>query len=92
MTFKDALLVLAILLWIVAHYGLAVVALRDLRSRPAATDNRVGSALLVLCLPIAGPLIYLYRAGPPPSRGIRTRTAARRASITDDSDELPRWS
>ena len=48
-----------VLLWIIAQYGLAIWALRDLRRRPRVRgDNKLLWALLILIVPIFGPLIY----------------------------------
>ncbi len=56
---RTWLWVLLILLWIVAQFGLAAWALRDLWRRPRVRgDNKVVWALMILILPIVGPLVY----------------------------------
>lgn len=53
------MLALLVLVWIAAQYGLAARALRDLRLRPRVRGgNKVAWALVILAVPIAGPLIY----------------------------------
>lgn len=53
------LLVTVVILWIAAQYGLAIWALRDLWHRPRVRgDNKVLWALLILIVPILGPLLY----------------------------------
>ncbi len=70
--------VLLILFWIAAQFGLAVWALRDLWRRPRVRgDNKVAWALMILILPVIGPLVYssfgptsfLPRAERPPPSG-----------------------
>jgi len=63
-TLGSFFLILLVLVVSLAWYGLQVHALRDLRRRPRVRgDNKVLWALLILCLPIGGALIYLS-AGP----------------------------
>jgi uncharacterized membrane protein YhaH (DUF805 family) len=58
---QTSLLVLAILLWTVAQYGLAYRALRDLARRPRVRgDNKVVWALVILILPFVGALLYAW--------------------------------
>ena len=53
------LLATVVILWIAAQYGLAIWALRDLWQRPRVRgDNKVLWALLILILPILGPILY----------------------------------
>lgn len=64
MTIGTSFLIVLVLLVSLAWYGLQVHALRDLRRRPRVRgDNKVLWALLILCLPFGGALIYLS-AGP----------------------------
>ncbi|MGH2603996.1 MAG: PLD nuclease N-terminal domain-containing protein [Dehalococcoidia bacterium] len=56
---RTWMLVLVILLWIAAQFGLALWALRDLWRRPRVRgDNKMVWVLLILILPVIGPLIY----------------------------------
>ncbi|MFT4038944.1 MAG: PLD nuclease N-terminal domain-containing protein [Thermomicrobiales bacterium] len=56
---KTTLLLTAVLLWVGVQYGLVVWALRDLkRRRSVRGGNKVLWGLLILCLPVAGALIY----------------------------------
>ena len=56
---RTALLALALLAWIAVQYGLIVWALRDLRQRPRVRGgNKIAWALLILIVPIAGPVVY----------------------------------
>lgn len=58
-TDRTWILVLLVLVWIVAQYGLAAWALRDLWQRPRVRgDNKIAWALLILIVPIVGPLLY----------------------------------
>ena len=53
------LLVLAIIAWAAAQYGLAYWTLRDLRRRPRVRGgNKVLWALVILTFPVAGALVY----------------------------------
>ena len=74
-TWQRSLLVAAILLFAVVYYGLAAIALRDLRRRPTVRgDNKTGWALAILCLPILGAVLYGYLGTPgTPARADRTR-------------------
>lgn len=57
------LLATVVILWIAAQYGLAIWALRDLWQRPRVRgDNKVLWALLILIVPILGPLAYAVAA------------------------------
>ena len=52
-------LILLVSLWLVTQYGLAVWALRDLQRRPRVRgEKKVLWALLILIVPIVGPIIY----------------------------------
>ncbi|MBA2518162.1 MAG: PLDc N-terminal domain-containing protein [Chloroflexia bacterium] len=56
---RTWLLALVIVIWIVAQFGLAGWALRDLWQRPRVRgDNKVVWALMILMLPVVGPLVY----------------------------------
>lgn len=53
------LLVVVVIVWAAAQYGLVYWTLRDLRQRPRVRgDNKVLWALIILCLPVAGAVIY----------------------------------
>ena len=55
----TVLLVVALLLWIGIHYGLIAWALRDLLLRPRVRGgNKIAWALLILIVPVVGPLVY----------------------------------
>lgn len=59
MNWQTVVLVLLVLLWAVAQYGLAAHALLDLNRRPTVRgNNKVVWALVILGIPIAGALIY----------------------------------
>jgi hypothetical protein len=61
MSWQRSLLIAAILLFAAVYYGLAFVALRDLRRRPPALgENKMAWALAILCLPILGATLYGY--------------------------------
>jgi len=56
---RTVLLVVALLLWIGIHYSLIAWALRDLALRPRVRGgNKVAWALLILIVPVIGPLVY----------------------------------
>lgn len=58
-TERTWLLVGLVLFWIIAQYGLATWALRDLWRRPRVRgDNKLVWALLILIVPIVGALLY----------------------------------
>lgn len=64
MTWSSILLALLILAISAVWYGLQIHAIRDLLRRPRVRgDKKALWALLILCVPIAGALIYLS-AGP----------------------------
>ncbi len=61
MSWERALLILIILVLTLTYYGLAGLALRDLLRRPAVRgDNKVTWGLAIVCLPIAGAVLYGY--------------------------------
>lgn len=61
MTWQRSILVAAILLFAVVYYGLAFLALRDLRRRPVVRGrNKTAWALVILCLPLLGAVLYGY--------------------------------
>jgi hypothetical protein len=104
MTVQTAIAIALVVGFGAAQYILAIQALRDLARRPRVRGgNKVAWALLILCLPIAGAIIYgwmgptslLRRPEAPPARPAARRplqyagrTAARR-NITTISDA--RW-
>jgi hypothetical protein len=65
--------------WIAAHYGLIALAMRDLLRRPAVRGgNPVAWGLVILGVPIAGPLAYAaLHPGVLPARPPRPRPARR---------------
>ena len=74
---RTALLALALVLWIAVHYGLIAWALRDLSRRSRVRGgNKATWALLILIVPVVGPLVYavygptsfLSRPAPPRRR------------------------
>ncbi len=86
---KQVFLVALILLFAIAYYGLAFLALRDLWRRPAVRgDNKVIWGLAIICLPIVGALFYGYmgaasflpRSKPVPSR---LRAPGRKTGVVD---------
>lgn len=61
MTWQRSILIAAILLFAAVYYGLAFVALRDLRRRPTVRgQNKTAWALAILCLPLLGATLYGY--------------------------------
>ncbi|MBX3071350.1 MAG: PLDc_N domain-containing protein [Thermomicrobiales bacterium] len=61
MDWQTFFLLVAILTFAVAYYGLAYLAIRDLLRRPAVRgQNKVIWALVILCLPVLGALFYGY--------------------------------
>ncbi len=59
MNWQTILLVLLVVFWAAAQYGLAAHALLDLRRRPTVRgNNKVVWVLVILGVPIAGALIY----------------------------------
>ncbi len=61
MDWRTFFLLVAILSFAVMYYGLAYLALRDLIRRPAVRgENKVVWGLVILCIPIAGALLYGY--------------------------------
>ncbi len=59
MNLRTVLLGLVLLLWIAIQYGLIAWALRDLARRSRVRGNsKTAWALLILLVPIAGPLVY----------------------------------
>ena len=93
MTTPSIMIALLILIVGCVQYALCVQAIRDLLHRPRVRgENKVLWTLLILCLPIAGAIIYnwmgptsfihrpLTNAGPP--RPVITREAKPGATIT----------
>ena len=81
------LLICAVLLWGGVQYGLVVWAMRDLRQRPRVRGgNKVVWALLILIVPIVGPLIYSVAAPAAPlMRPPRLIVSRRRLMTHDDT-------
>ncbi len=102
MTVQTALAIALVAGLGAAQYILAFQSLRDLARRPRVRGgNKVAWALLILCLPIAGALIYSWMgptsllrrpqappAAPPTNRPLHYagRTAASRRNITPITD------
>jgi hypothetical protein len=56
---RTWLLVVVVVIWMAAQYGLAVWALRDLWRRPRVRgENKFVWALLILIVPVFGPILY----------------------------------
>jgi hypothetical protein len=56
---RTWLLVVLVTIWMAAQYGLAIWALRDLWRRPRVRgENKLVWALLILIVPVLGPLLY----------------------------------
>lgn len=73
MNWQTVGLVLLVILWAVAQYGLAAHALLDLKRRPTVRgNNKVVWALVILGVPIAGAFIYTVYG---PTSFIRRGTA-----------------
>jgi hypothetical protein len=73
---RTWLLIILVIILMAAQYGLAVWALRDLWRRPRVRgENKFVWALLILIVPVLGPLLYsslgptsfLPRPGRPPT-------------------------
>lgn len=60
---QTFLLICAVLLWSGAQYGLMVWAVRDLIRRPVVRGgNKIAWGILILIVPIFGPLAYAVAA------------------------------
>ncbi len=87
MSLGHVLLVVAILLWMVLHYGLIVIALRDLSRRTVVRGgNPIAWWLIVLAIPIVGAVVYLM-AGT--DRPIPLWTPKARVSSSDTRSTPP---
>ena len=63
MSWQRSILIAAVLLFAAVYYGLAFIAIRDLARRPVGHDlNKTTWALIILCVPIGGALLYGYMA------------------------------
>lgn len=78
------LLICAVVLWASVQYGLMIWALRDLKHRRSVRGgNKVTWGLFILCVPVAGALIYAAAApttplsAPPRFMAPRLRLQAR---------------
>lgn len=61
MSWQRSILIAAVVMFAAIYYGLAFVALRDLRRRQHPRgQNRTIWALIILCLPILGATLYGY--------------------------------
>lgn len=75
MSWQRSLLIAAIVLFVLVYYGLAFVALRDLRQRSwVRGQNKTAWALVILCLPILGATLYGFIGTP----GVGFRSAHER--------------
>ena len=83
---KTTLLICAVVLWAVVQYGLMFWALRDLRQRRSVRGgNKVLWALFILCLPVAGALIYAAAAPTTPlAAPLRPMAPRLRLQVRDD--------
>jgi hypothetical protein len=101
MSWERALLIVVVALLAAAYYLLAGLALRDLIRRPAVRgDNKATWALVIICLPIAGALLYGYMGAASllprasssrPSFSARLKSATGRDPGTDrDASHAPR--
>ena len=60
---ETILLICAVLLWAGMQYGLMAWAVRDLVRRPRVRgDNKVLWGMLILTVPVVGPLVYAVAA------------------------------
>jgi hypothetical protein len=84
---KTFLLICAVLLWAGVQYGLAIWAARDLlRRRRVRGDNKVVWMLVILIIPILGPLIYAVAAPVTPiAHPPRIVVPQRRLATHDDT-------
>ena len=83
---KTTLLMCAVVLWAIVQYGLMFWALRDLRQRRSVRGgNKVLWAFFILCLPVAGALIYAAAAPTTPlSAPLRLMAPRLRLQVRDD--------
>jgi hypothetical protein len=84
---KTFLLICAVLLWASVQYGLMAWALRDLMRRARVRgDNKLLWAMLILIVPIVGPLLYAVAAPTSPLlHPPRLIVPQRRLATHDDS-------
>lgn len=95
---KSAFIILILLAWCAAQYGLAFWALRDLRAnRAVRSGNPVGWVLIILCIPLAGPLFYAWSGSLATTPGVAARqprarasTPVRRTARSDGEQSSPR--
>ena len=83
---KTTLLICAVVLWAVVQYGLMIWALRDLRHRQSVRGgNRVLWGFFILCVPVAGALIYAAVAPTTPlAAPLRPMAPRLRLQVRDD--------
>jgi hypothetical protein len=83
---KTTLLICAVVLWAVVQYGLMFWALLDLRQRRSVRGgNKVLWAFVILCLPVAGALIYAAAAPTTPlAAPLRPMAPRLRLQVRDD--------
>ena len=83
MTFQTAMLATLILILGTAQYALCVQAIRDLVRRPRVRgENKVLWAIGILCIPIAGAIVYNWMG--PTSFIHRPVASTLHTSFTDD--------
>lgn len=83
---KTTLLICAVVLWAVVQFGLMVWALRDLKHRHSVRGgNKVLWGFLILCVPVAGALIYAAAAPTTPlAAPMRLMAPRLRLQVRDD--------
>ena len=92
MTDDWSLAVAVVACWIAIQYGLCVWAFRDLRRRRVtAYGNRVSWLLVILCVPVIGPLLYLQVARPVGGAARRRAIASSRSPSANDPEASDPW-
>jgi hypothetical protein len=84
---KTFLLICAVLLWAGVQYGLAAWAVRDLLRQPRVRGgNKVVWGMVILIVPILGPLVYAVAAPATPiAHPPRLIVPRRRLATHDDT-------
>jgi len=86
MSVQTIALTLAVLAFGAAQYTLMVQAISDLMRRPRVRGgNKMSWALLILCVPILGPLAYGWLG---PTSFLQARTATRREQQPVEQDPI----
>lgn len=87
MTFQTAMLATLIVILGAAQYALCVQAIRDIVRRPRVRgDNKVFWALVILCIPIAGAIVYNWMG--PTSFIHRPVTSSLHSPLSESRDLL----